>query len=177
MEIKNILKVCQRCCWTTDWEPLVCSKAENGGRKGVAGGIVQTFSYWFKYFNIIGTRPLSETERRQEVLEVWWESIKQSLRGQDHLSMEVEKMQGTILDLFGIWSRSKSWKLEWVCAFVFRLQQEQLKSTEVLCEAIVIDNDIEQSGHQRWGSKWSESTVNVRFLNGRFSEINVSSLI
>lgn len=105
MEIKNILKVCQRCCWTTDWEPLVCSKVKNGGRKGVAGGIVQTFFYLFKYFNIIGTRPLSETERRQEVLEVWRESIKQSLRGQDHLSMEVEKMQGTILGL--IWNMVK----------------------------------------------------------------------
>lgn len=59
MEIKN---TCQRWCWPTGWEPLVCSKAEYGGRKKVAGGIVQTFSYWFKYFNVIGTRPLPETE-------------------------------------------------------------------------------------------------------------------
>lgn len=99
------MEVCQRCCWITGWEPLVCSKAEYGGRNGVAGGIVQTFSYWFKYFNIIGTKPLPETERRQEVLEVWRESMKQSLRRQDHLFMEVEKMQGTILGL--IWKMVK----------------------------------------------------------------------
>lgn len=176
MEIKN---TCQRWCWPTGWEPLVCSKAEYGGRKGVVGGIVQTFSYWFKYFNVIGTRPLPETEEETG----GFGSLKRK-----HKTI-IEKARPFA---YGSWENARhhfrnylehgqspchgSWN-GFVLFFSSLLQQEQLKSTGVLCEAIVNDNDIEWSGHQRWGSKWSNSIANVRFLNGRFSEINVSSLI